>query len=147
MISPVIGLSIYIVELLHAGYSANDDVDPVRLKQMCSDPNHFIVVNYQRRVETVFKIRALLGVNNIGWVGGPDAANALSTLMHRELKCVNNLSVYGLLSGDMGNLLISPLHSSAPLRGGGNSPDESRARVPLYFQDALYVYSVENLPH
>jgi hypothetical protein len=59
------------VELLHAGYSADDDVDLARLKQSSLDPKHFIVVNYQRRVETVLKIRDLLVVNTLKVVRVP----------------------------------------------------------------------------
>jgi len=87
IIQPVIGDDVFVVEVLHAAYYSNDDVDLTLLSEICQSPEHWIVVNYSKRVKLCFEIRRLLRVEGAGWVGGADVANALTEL------CRNDFSV------------------------------------------------------
>ena len=69
VLKPVIGSSICIVQMLHAGYHSND-VDLQLLEQISTDSNHFIVRNHAGRVQTTMEIRKLLQAPMGGWIGG-----------------------------------------------------------------------------
>ena len=130
-VKPVLGSSLFIVELLHCGYLDNDDVDLPLVTKICADPTHFVVVNYQQRIKTVLQIRQLLGANNLGWVGGMDAATAITTLTRGEFTLMADLGIEGLHCGDLGYLLISVYHPSRPLVSKGDPTSTNAVRQSL----------------
>ena len=117
VIKPVLGESIYVLELLPFGYANNADVDLRLVSATCKKPNSFIVKNYIDRIRVVLKIRKLLQVDTVGWIGGPDVQNALTNLIS-EFNSKFNGCFFS--SQELGRLVISPYHPSAHLMARGD---------------------------
>ena len=81
IIKPIIGEDTFVIQLLHAAYHDNDDVDPQLVKCVCRDPKSFVVTNYIERVKTVLGIRHFLKADSVGWLGGADVTAALGPLL------------------------------------------------------------------
>ena len=146
IIKPIIGSDVFIVQLLFAGYHANT-VDFPLMCTICQDPTHFIVTNYVNRVKTVLQIRRHLQAECVGWIGGLDAAAALSTLITNEFRILPDNGIEDLYTGNLGYLLVSIHHPSRPLMAGGGDPTAAKLiRRSLELFQIVLKFAHENIP-
>ena len=120
IVKPEIGSSIFIAEILHAGYYDNDDVDYALLGEICQDTTHFVTKNFVKRVQFILQIRSRLQVSNVGWVGGGTVATALTTLIQTDFNKMEDHGIEDLYTGHLGYLLLSAYHPSRPLNSKGD---------------------------
>ena len=120
VIKPIIGADTFVVQLLHAGYQNNGDVDHELVKLVCQDTKSFVSRNYIERVKTVLSIRQVLKAESVSWLGGTDVAAALAPLLQGEFKRVLN-ELDAVYCGELGYLVISPYHPSRPLNSRGDT--------------------------
>ena len=146
IIKPIIGSDVFIVQLLFAGYHANT-VDFPLMCTICQDPTHFIVTNYVNRVKTVLQIRRHLQAECVGWIGGLDAAAALSKLITNEFRILPDNGIEDLYTGNLGYLLVSIHHPSRPLMAGGGDPTAAKLiRRSLELFQIVLKFAHENIP-